>query len=64
MKKNDQQRCQLQIGTCHGHLAFTSARIKLQVLLQLLTLSTLQRIQGGDQEGGSLSLEKLAGQDF
>ena len=52
------------LSTVNWQLPFTSARIKLQVLLQLLTLSTLQRIQGGDQEGGSLSLEKLAGQDF
>ena len=42
--------CQLQIGTCHGHLPSTSTRIKSGATAAADPQHPLKGIQGGDQE--------------
>ena len=57
--------CQLQIGTCHRHLPFTSARIKSRASVAADLQHPLQGVQEGAQKGGALRSaggEKLAGQ--
>ena len=42
--------CQLQIGTCHGHLPSTSTRIKSCAATAAVLQHPLTGVQGGEQK--------------
>ena len=47
-------RCQLQIGTRHGHLPSTSTRIRLCAAEAADFQQPLKGVQGGEQKTGTL----------
>ena len=51
-------RCQLQIGTSHGHLPSTSTRIKSRAPAAADLQHPLKEVQSGEQKRGTLCLGK------